>query len=130
MTTDAVHIPVSIGELVDKLVILEIKQRRIKDVAKLSNIVRELDVLTASVEALALPTSPAFQPLKSELVEVNEAIWDAENVVRRLDREGAFGIEFVQTARSTYRNNDRRARIKRTLNELFESRFVEEKEHN
>jgi hypothetical protein len=121
-------VPVSAGELFDKITILQIKQERIADPAKLANVRLELSLLNDA--AAALPTAdPEVQALLAELKSINETIWDAEDLVREFERTGAFGEPFVNNARATYRNNDRRARAKRRLNELLGSTLVEEKSH-
>ena len=121
-------VPVSAGELFDKITILQIKQERIADPAKLANVRLELSLLNSA--ANDLPTAdPEVQALLAELRSINETIWDAEDLVREFERTGAFGEAFVNNARATYRNNDRRARAKRRLNELLGSALMEEKSH-
>lgn len=121
-------VPVSWGELLDKITILDIKGRRIADPAKLANIARERDALQAVVVAAgALPDGA--QGLIDGLCAVNEALWDIEDDIRDCERQKNFGERFVELARSVYRQNDRRAALKRELNDLLGSELVEEKSY-
>jgi hypothetical protein len=120
--------PVSWGELLDKITILEIKDRRIADTAKRANVRRELDALNAEVARHgALPEGAAA--LMDELRAVNEALWDIEDDIRDCERRQDFGQRFVELARGVYHSNDRRAAVKRRLNDLFGSELVEEKSY-
>lgn len=121
-------IPVSAGELFDKITILQIKQERIADPVKLANVRLELRLLTEAAAGLEA-AHPDVQALLAELKSINETIWDAENLVREFERTGMFGDPFVSNARATYRNNDRRAQAKRRLNVILGSALVEEKSH-
>jgi len=119
-----VTITVPPGELIDKITILEIKQAWIKDPAKLSNINHEFAVL-AAVMAGAIVVTPEITALRAELKTENEAIWQAEEDLRALERRKDFGPAFIAAARSVYHHNDRRAELKRRLNSLLGSRIVE-----
>lgn len=120
--------PVSWGELLDKITILEIKDRRIADAAKRANVRRELDALNAEVARHGtLPEGTAA--LMDELRAVNEALWDIEDEVRDCERRQDFGPRFVELARGVYHSNDRRAAVKRRLNDLLGSELVEEKSY-
>ena len=123
-----VEIEVAPGELIDKITILEIKNERITDPAKLQNVRTELDSLVAARDR-ALPRLAAMDSIVAELKQVNQALWDIEDEVRVHERQEDFGERFVELARSVYRQNDRRAALKRRLNELFGSRLVEEKSY-
>lgn len=121
-------VPVSWGELLDKITILEIKSARIADPAKLTNVGRELEALRAVVEAAgSLPD--AARPLIDSLRAVNEALWDVEDEIRDCERRKEFQERFVELARSVYHQNDRRAALKRELNDLLGSELVEEKSY-
>ena len=121
-------VPVSWGELLDKITILDIKSRRITDPAKLVNIAREHDALQAVVDATgALPDGT--RSLVDALVGVNEALWDIEDEIRDCERRKDFTERFVELARSVYHQNDRRAALKRELNDLLGSELVEEKSY-
>jgi hypothetical protein len=123
-----VHIPVSWGELVDKIAILEIKEARIREPEKLENVRRELAALRAVRERDG-PLSEAAARAAAELARVNLALWDVEDALRSLEREGRFDAEFLDLARSVYRHNDERAALKRRISLLMGSRFVEEKSY-
>ncbi len=120
-------IPVSAGELVDKITILRVKAERI-DASKLANVRRELEALEA-VAREQLPDSPEMATLTAELFEVNAALWDVEEGKRDGERRQDFGPAFVELARRVYRENDRRAAIKRRINDLLGSEIVEEKSY-
>jgi hypothetical protein len=124
-----VVVEISLGELLDKLTILQIKSERIADEAKLRNVRQEMEVLTAAC-ARAAPQPPAeLERLVTELRTVNEALWDVEDALRRAEAAKDFGPHFIELARSVYRHNDRRAALKRHINELLGSRLVEEKSY-
>jgi hypothetical protein len=125
----SVMIEVPLGELIDKITILEIKQAEINDPARRKNVERELDALLAARDQ-ALPSSPRLDELTAALREVNRTIWDVEEGVRRYEQAGDFGPAFVELARSVYRENDRRAALKRAINTEFGSRLLEEKSHD
>lgn len=126
--TGTVTIEVAAGELVDKITILEIKDARISDPAKLSNVRTELAVLREA-QAAALPPSLELDRLTTELRAVNEALWQIEDDIRDCEAAGDFGPRFVELARAVYRTNDRRAALKREINALTGSRLVEEKSY-
>ena len=123
---DAVHVEVAPGELIDKITILAIKSERLADADKLRNVRAERATLEAARDA-SLPASPALAALTAELKKVNEALWEVEDDIRICERGGDFGPRFVALARSVYRHNDRRAALKRRINDLLGSRLVEEK---
>ncbi len=121
-------IPVSVGELIDKITILEIKAARISDLGKLENVRRELALLD-EVRAAAGIEGPQFEPLRSDLTRVNERLWDIEDDIRGCERAGDMGETFVALARAVYIQNDRRADLKRQINLLFNSELIEEKSY-
>lgn len=120
--------PISAGELVDKITILRVKAQRIGDQAKEANVRKELAMLEA-LAADALPASAEIERLTGELAQVNAALWDIEDGKRDCERRGDFGDRFVALARSVYIENDRRAAIKRAINEATGSDIVEEKSY-
>jgi tetratricopeptide (TPR) repeat protein len=122
----SITIEVAPGELIDKITILEIKEARLTDPAKLANVRRELDVLTAA-RAQGMQGSAALAHLTAELRVVNEALWQIEDEIRLCERVQDFGPRFVTLARSVYQQNDRRAVLKRKINELLGSSLMEEK---
>jgi len=126
--TKALSVPVSPGELLDKISILEIKSERIADADKRANVHRELDLLTGLWHAAGLETAEVTK-LRADLRALNESLWDIEDAIRDCERRGEFGDRFVELARSVYRTNDRRAAVKRAINEALGSGIVEEKSY-
>jgi len=124
-----VMVPIAIGELFDKISILEIKMERIDDAQKLRNVSTELMLLNEIADRLDCTREDEVVRLRQELRTVNEAIWDAENKVRQLAGAGGFDASFASVASVTYSNNDRRASIKRQLSLLSGSLILEEKSH-
>lgn len=120
-------VPVSWGELLDKITILEIKRARIGDPAKWANVDRECRLL-CGIAAPAMGKD-GVAPLLTQLKSVNEALWEIEDAIREKEAEGDFGPAFVRLARSVYRKNDERAALKRRLNHQLNSDLVEEKSY-
>ncbi|HUY90884.1 MAG TPA: tetratricopeptide repeat protein [Pirellulales bacterium] len=127
-TAASTTIEVAPGELLDKLTILEIKSERIADPAKLANVGAELATLVAARDR-AIPDSAELAELCGQLKSVNLALWDVEDEIRLCERDKNFGARFVELARSVYRHNDRRAALKRQINELLGSKLIEEKDY-
>jgi hypothetical protein len=123
-----VQVPVSVGELLDKISILEIKLERIADPGKRANVANELTALTEVRDASLTITAP-MQAACDSLREVNEALWEIEDAIRDKERERQFDQQFIELARSVYRTNDRRAALKRELNALTGSALIEEKSY-
>lgn len=123
-----ITIPVSPGEVVDRLTILEIKSQRIKDAAKLATVRVELDELSKAAKG-AIPDTDEMRGLHAELKAVNEKLWVIEDDIRDLERKGDFGAAFIALARSVYRTNDQRAGLKRRINEALGSDLIDEKSY-
>jgi hypothetical protein len=123
-----IEVPISVGELVDKVTILEIKSEKIEDAGKRANIRRELEALTAVLRPL-LAATPAIAPLKAELRTINETLWRIEDDIRDCERKRDFGAAFVALARAVYQTNDARAATKRKIDDLTGSELVEEKSY-
>jgi hypothetical protein len=121
-----IHAPISIGELIDKITILEIKNARIEDAGKRANVAKELSLLRRTRDEAGL-NSAELETLAAELRAINTALWEIEDVIRELEANGDFGAEFVETARSVYLTNDRRARVKNRIDVLCGSDIVEQK---
>ncbi len=123
-----ISVPVSYGELIDKITILEIKAERIGDPAKLANVRTELGLLDRLWRADPLSQRDIGE-LRAALRVVNERLWTIEDEIRIKERRQEFDAEFVRLARAVYFENDERARIKRAINERLGSTLVEEKSY-
>jgi hypothetical protein len=123
-----IQVPVSYGELLDKISILCIKKDKITDPSKLRNVDSELALLE-NVRAGAIGSGVDIDVLITELRAVNEQLWDIENLIRECESNQDFGDQFIALARAVYTRNDRRAAIKRQINELLGSELIEEKEY-
>lgn len=123
-----IHTPVSYGELIDKITILEIKSRQIADPAKLANVRNELDLLNATwANDPASKTDISRE--RADLLKVNETLWDIEDRIRLKEKAQAFDAEFIELARAVYFRNDERAAFKREINLKLGSQLVEEKSY-
>ncbi len=125
-STGPLVIPAAVGELVDKLTILEIKAERIPDLRKVTNVRRELALLSDLKRSRNL-YGVHLDSLTAELKRTNCALWEIEEAIRQCERMGDFGPDFVALARSVYQENDKRSALKRDINDLFGSEIVEEK---
>lgn len=125
---DVIKVPVSFGEVLDKITILEIKSERIKDEAKLKNVRLELDELSATWNE-AVTDQSAITDLRKQLKAVNEELWVIEDDIRDQEAAQDFGARFIELARAVYVTNDKRAAIKKEVNLALGSRFVEEKSY-
>jgi hypothetical protein len=121
-------VPVSFGELLDKIAILQIKSERMGDAAKLANVRKELDALSATwLEHPAARTD--IVELRAQLKAVNERLWVIEDDIRVQEKNQLFDAEFVRLARAVYFENDERAKIKKEINLALGSAYVEEKSY-
>jgi len=120
--------PISVGELLDKISILEIKAEAIGDPAKQANVMRELAALEA-VRGREVAAIPELAALYAEVKSANRTLWQIEDEIRECERSGQFDERFIELARNVYRTNDRRAVLKRRINELTGSEIVEEKSY-
>ena len=123
-----VKIPVSVGELVDKITILEIKNKKIKDIKKLSNIKLELKLLNKFFKKKKLNTK-LIKRLKNYLFNVNLKLWNVEDKLRDHEYKNKFNQNFVKLARKVYFLNDKRSKIKKDINESVGSKIIEEKSY-
>lgn len=119
------EVPLPLGDVLDRITILRIKRRRMHNPRALEHVRRELAELEDRW------TEAGFQAEDEEraLEQVNEALWDIEDALRRHEAAGDFGPSFVELARGVYHQNDRRAALKRAVNEKLGSRFIEQKEY-
>lgn len=122
--TSIPYVPVSWGELVDKITILEIKAARLEGQAR-TNAAHELALL----EPALAPVAPGIAVLKASLKALNEALWEIEDQIRDKERAQSFDAGFIALARAVYHRNDERGRVKREINQLLGSELVEEKSY-
>ena len=123
-----IQVPVSFGELLDKIAILDIESERMTDPAKLANVRKERDALYSTWMAHAAAKTDISR-LRAELKAVNERLWVIEDDIRLQEKAQAFDAEFVRLARAVYFENDTRARIKKDINLALGSSYVEEKSY-
>ena len=122
------HVPVSPGELLDKITILRIKSLRIRDAAKLANVRLELELLQRTWSTLGAATA-AVAADEQALQAVNEQLWEIEDRIRDKEAARSFDEDFIELARAVYHRNDERAAIKKRINLALGSRIVEEKSY-
>ena len=120
------HVPVSLGEVIDKITILRLKAHYIRAPEKRANIARELSLL----EEAAAAYLPQVTELTVALQTVNARLWQVEDEIRNHEARGDFGPEFIALARAVYYQNDERAALKRAINEALGSDLVEEKSYH
>ncbi len=125
---DKILAEISAGELIDKITILEIKKEKISDKDKLSEVQKELNSLSDTMEK-CIPDQRKVIKFKDELKIVNEKLWDVENGKRLAEKKQDFGEKFVQLARIVYKLNDERASIKLAINNYLGSNIKEVKSH-
>ena len=125
---ESVRVPVSPGELLDKITILEIKAERIADAGKLRNVEAELGLLVQVWEASLIDNDEVLL-LKQTLKTINQTLWDIEDEIRIKESKKEFDQEFIDLARSVYVQNDQRANAKKKINALLGSSIVEEKSY-
>jgi hypothetical protein len=121
-----IEIPVSIGELFDKITILKIKKERIKSLQKIENVEKELELLTQKSNSFDINR---IHDEYDELKKVNLILWEVEDKIRKKENENCFDDEFIKLARTVYIENDKRAALKRRINEIMNSDLIEEKEY-
>ena len=121
-------IPASAGELIDKITILEIKLKNIVDPVKNRNVSIELEALSKCFEENIIQSNE-IEELKTNLKQVNGALWNIEDDIRQCEQAGEFGEKFVELARSVYKQNDKRAALKKEINILLGSSIIEEKSY-
>ena len=125
---DIIQVPVSPGEVLDKITILEIKSERISDPDKVANVRRELELLSSTWQQY-VEQDATVNRIHAELKTINEALWEIEDDIRDKEREREFDQRFIDLARSVYVTNDQRANAKKELNVYLGSEIVEEKSY-
>lgn len=121
-------VPISPGELLDKITILRIKSARMRDAAKLANVRHELTLLEATWQR-SVPASVDLAADERALEQVNASLWDIEDQIREEERAQRFGPRFIELARAVYVTNDERAAIKKRINAALGSALIEEKSY-
>ncbi len=121
---------ISVGELFDKITILNIKLKKINDPEKLKNIKTELEVLIEQSNKIILGNKEALNKNVQKLQEINEKLWDIENFKRECEANKDFGESFIKISRDVHFKNDIRASIKKEINFLSDSKITEEKEYS
>tara|TARA_B100000579_G_scaffold122636_1_gene98741 strand:+ start:585 stop:971 length:387 start_codon:yes stop_codon:yes gene_type:complete len=124
-----IKIDVSVGELLDKISILQIKKAKIKDPEKLSNVSKELELLSKTAEKYRSIDSNEYDNFMSALLETNKKLWEIEDQIRIHEKEKQFNDDFIDLARKVYINNDERFEIKSSINKYYDSGIKEEKEY-
>ena len=123
-------VEISIGELLDKISILEIKLLNIKDKEKINNVYKELKALNPRFQDLTDEYGTKLKNLYIKLSSINKSLWDIEDAIREKEADEEFDEEFVELARSVYITNDQRAAVKKEINLLTKSELVEEKSYS
>ena len=123
-----IHVPVSPGEVLDKITILEIKSERMSDAKKVANVRVELELLQETW-ASSVEEDSVIVDLHAQLKEINEALWEIEDDIRDKERAKEFDERFIELARSVYFTNDRRSQVKKDLNLHLGSEIIEEKSY-
>ncbi len=125
---DKIFTEISAGELIDKITILEIKKAKISDINKLKEIEKELLSLNRTFKEF-IPDTSKIEPLMNELRSINFSLWDIENGKRLAEKKNDFDQNFIKLARSVYKKNDERAKIKLEINNILGSNIKEVKSH-
>ena len=123
-----IHVPVSPGEVLDKITILEIKSERMSDPEKVANVRVELALLQETWSQ-AVAEDDVIRELHAQLKEINEGLWEIEDDIRDKERVKEFDARFIELARSVYFTNDRRSEVKKKLNLHLGSQIIEEKSY-
>jgi len=124
-----IKINASVGELLDKISILKIKEQKINDEKKLFNITKELNLLSSIAEKFIEKDEKSYKKFMDELFEINLQLWETEDNIRILENKKNFNDEFIQLARNVYYSNDKRFEIKSKINNFYGSEIVEEKDY-
>ena len=121
---------ISVGELFDKITILNIKLEKINDPEKLANVKTELNILTEQSNKIILDDKDTLNKYVQKLQNINEELWDIENIKRDHEANKNFGESFIEVSRDVHFKNDIRANLKKEINLLSDSKIVEEKEYS
>ena len=124
-----IQINISVGELIDKITILQIKKEKIKDLEKLKIVSHELELLENSLNSFENSKKNKLENLMIELKKINQKLWIIEDDIRLLEKNKKFDDNFIELARSVYITNDKRFEIKNKINRLFSSNIEEVKSY-
>ena len=124
-----IQINISIGELIDKITILQIKKEKIKNLEKVKKVSYELELLENSLNSLQTSKTEELRDLMKELKKINQKLWVIEDDIRLLEKNKQFEKEFIELARSVYKTNDERFNVKNRINKLFSSNVEEVKSY-
>ena len=124
-----IQINISIGELIDKITILQIKKEKIKNLEKVKKVSYELELLENSLNSFQKSKTEELRDLMDELKIINQKLWVIEDDIRLLEKNKKFDIEFIELARSVYKTNDERFDVKNKINKLFSSNVEEVKSY-
>ena len=125
---DKILAEISAGELIDKITILEIKRVQIKDVNKLKDVEKEFSSLNETLKE-SIPDQSKILLLVDKLKSINQKLWDIENKKRLAEKNNDFSKNFIELARSVYRTNDERSKVKLEINNILGSNIKEVKSH-
>ena len=128
MKKEDITVPVSSGELIDKITILKIKKKKIFNKSKLKNINNELSLLN-EIYKNNFKNNKKLLLYEKKLIKINKKLWDIEDRIRFLESKKNFNQQFIDLARAIYINNDERSEIKKKINQLTGSRLIEEKSY-
>ena len=128
MKKEDIIVPVSSGELIDKITILKIKKKKIFNKSKLKNINNELSLLN-EIYKNNFKNNKKLLLYEKKLIKINKKLWDIEDKIRFLESKKIFNQQFIDLARAIYINNDKRSEIKKKINKLTGSRLIEEKSY-
>ena len=123
-----IQINISVGELIDKITILQIKKDKITNLEKVEKVSYELELLENSLNSFKTGETEELKKLMNELI-INEKLWGIEDDIRLLEKNKKFESEFIELARSVYKTNDERFEVKNKINKLFSSNVVEVKSY-
>jgi len=126
MIKNEILIPISVGELVDKITILKIKKKKILNKAKQTNIIKELNFLEKIYKS-NFTKNKKIKLYEKELIKINKNLWEIEDQIRNCESKKNFNEIFINLARAVYLNNDKRSIVKKKINLLTKSHIVEEK---
>ena len=128
MNTNNILVPISVGELIDKISILKIKEKKITNKNKQKNIIKELNFLEKIYKS-NIKKNKKLDHYEKQLIKINQILWEIEDKIRNCESKRDFKETFIKLARSVYINNDKRSKIKREINTITGSNLIEEKSY-